>query len=373
MPGARRTTRAPPTPRGGCFQYWFEEDHLLPSGEAFRFYFCQREAVETLVYLYEVEQRRDVAELVQAYFESPDLLELEILTSTKGTRSFRRYIPEIGKQAEQELPPAGLTRYAVKMATGSGKTVVMGLVIAWSLLHRRLEAGSAAADNFLVVAPNVIVYERLREDFTSARVFHQLPIVPPEWKNQFALQVTLRGDAREPASGGNLFLTNIQQIYEDSAPQAPINPVAVLLGNAPKGNLTTATPMLERVKRLPNLMVLNDEAHHVHDEDFAWNKTLMALHDNLKARGGGGLALWLDFFRHAQEPERHLFSLDRGGLPPGPGGGRPHRQDPAHHPPDRQAGPRPLRPQRGGRCLQRMDRHRRGALAQPREGLRGGE
>ena len=44
----------------------------------------------------------------------------------------------------------------------------MSLVIAWSLLHRRLESGSTASDNFLVVAPNVIVYERLREDFESA-------------------------------------------------------------------------------------------------------------------------------------------------------------------------------------------------------------
>jgi len=288
-PGVSDTTRR-------LFQYWFEEDHLLPSGEPFRFYFCQREAVETLIYLYEVEQCRDASDLVQAYFQNPGLLELQILTSTKGTRSFRRYIPEIGKQAEQELPPAGLPRYAVKMATGSGKTVVMGLVIAWSLLHRRLEPGSAAADNFLVVAPNVIVYERLCEDFASAWVFHHLPIVPPEWKSQFALHVILRGDAREPAPAGNLFLTNIQQIYEDNGPPpGPINPVAALLGKAPKGNLTTATPMLERVKRLPNLMVLNDEAHHVHDEELVWSKTLMALHDNLKSRGGSGLAVWLDF------------------------------------------------------------------------------
>lgn len=288
-PGASDTTRR-------LLQYWFEEDHLLSTGEPFRFYFCQREAVETLVYLYEVEQQRDVAELVRTYFESSDLLELEILTSTRGARSFRRYIPEVGKQAEQELPPPGLTRYAVKMATGSGKTVVMGLVITWSLLHRRLEPESIAADNFLVVAPNVIVYERLREDFELGRVFHQLPIVPPEWKNQFELQVILRGDAREPVSAGNLFLTNIQQIYGDNgAPQVPINPIAALLGNEPKGNLTVAVPMLERVKRMPNLMVLNDEAHHVHDEDLAWNKTLMALHDNLKVKGAGGLALWVDF------------------------------------------------------------------------------
>ncbi len=64
------------------------------------------------------------------------------------------------------------------MATGSGKTVVMALLVAWSYLNRRLESGSGHADNFLIVAPNVIVYERLREDFDSARIFHGLPIVP---------------------------------------------------------------------------------------------------------------------------------------------------------------------------------------------------
>ncbi|OGG45155.1 MAG: hypothetical protein A3F84_11875 [Candidatus Handelsmanbacteria bacterium RIFCSPLOWO2_12_FULL_64_10] len=288
-PGASDTTRR-------LFQFWFGDDHLLPTGERFRYYFCQREAVETIVFLFEVERCLDAGNLVQAYFESPELLELEILTSTKGTRLFRRYVPELGKQAEQELPPAGLPRYAVKMATGSGKTVVMALMVAWSMLHRRLEAASSAADNFLIVAPNVIVYERLREDFDSSRVFHALPIIPPEWTSEFAVQVVLRGDAREPLPSGNLFLTNIQQIYEDTGGETtPINPVAALLGNAPKANLATATPMLERVKRVKNLMVLNDEAHHVHDEDLVWHKTLMALHENLKAKGAGGLTLWLDF------------------------------------------------------------------------------
>jgi hypothetical protein len=68
-----------------------------------------------------------------------------------------------------------------------------------------------------------------------------------------------------------------------------------LLGKVPKPSLDTATPMLERVKRLPNLMVLNDEAHHVHDDDLAWSQTLLALHDNLKRKGAEGLAAWLDF------------------------------------------------------------------------------
>lgn len=289
-PGASETTRR-------LFQFWFDEDHLLPGGERFHFYFCQREAVETIVYLYEVEKKFDAAELVQAYFQSPGLFGLEILTSTKGVRTFRRYIPEIGKDAEQELPLEGLTRYAVKMATGSGKTVVLALVIAWSFFHRRFEQGSGLADNFLLIAPNVIVFERLREDFDSCHIFRELPIIPSEWKADFAaFQTIVRGDSREPSVGGNLFLTNIQQVYEDTgtAP-VPINPIAALLGNAPKGNLNTAQSMLDRVKKLKNLMVLNDEAHHVHDEDLAWHKTLTALHENLKAKGERGLTIWLDF------------------------------------------------------------------------------
>jgi len=288
-PGVTDTTRR-------LLAFWFDDDHLLPDGGPFRFYFCQREAVETLIYLFEVEKIGDCADLIQRYFKSPDLLELDILTSSKGERFVRRYIPEIGKTAEQELPPAGLTRYAVKMATGSGKTLVIALVVAWSYFNGRLERSSGHAENFLIVAPNVIVYERLREDFDAAKVFHALPIIPPEWKSRFALQVVLRGDAREPGPDGNLFLTNIQQVYEDDGPPpGPINPVAALLGKEPKPNLDTATPMLQRVKRLSNLMVLNDEAHHVHDDELAWSKTLLALHANLKSKGKAGLTAWLDF------------------------------------------------------------------------------
>lgn len=288
-PGVTATSRR-------LLAFWFEDDHLLPSGQPFRFYYCQQEAMETLIFLFEVERVRDCADLISRFFKSPDLLELDILTSSKGERFIRRYIPEIGKSAEQELPPAALTRYAIKMATGSGKTLVIALVVVWSYLNRRLEAGSDCADNFLLLAPNVIVYERLREDFDSGAVFHSLPMIPPEWHSHFGLQVILRGEARDPGPDGTLFLTNIQQIYEDTGPSpGPINPVAALLGKAPKPNLDTATPMLERIKRLPNLLVMNDEAHHVHDEDLAWSKTLMALHANLKAKGTGGLVAWLDF------------------------------------------------------------------------------
>ena len=103
------------------------------------------------------------------------------------------------------LPQEGLPRFACKMATGSGKTMVMALVIVWSYFHARREPGSPLSTNFLVLAPNVIVFERLRVDFENGRVFRDLPLIPPSWK--FDLRVILRGEATEPGGAGNLFVT----------------------------------------------------------------------------------------------------------------------------------------------------------------------
>jgi type III restriction enzyme len=276
-------------------RFWFHEDHM-GDGHRFRYYFCQQEAVETVVYLAEVRNLTDAAELIGAYFEQTDLLGLQFVTASNGDRYVRRYIPEINKDADQILPPQGLPRYAVKMATGSGKTMVMALLTVWSFFHRRLEKGSRMADHFLLIAPNVIVYERLAEDFSAGKIFWRLPMIPPEWRRLFTLQCILRGDAADAAHGhGALFLTNIQQIYAQEAPPPPVNPIAAILGNAPKLNARNAVSMLDRILRLPNLMVLNDEAHHVHDDELAWNKTLLALHDALKSKYRTGLHLWLDF------------------------------------------------------------------------------
>ena len=96
-PGLTATSRR-------LLEFWFDNDHRLADGQPFRFYYCQREAVETLVLLFEVERITDCADLVSRFFKSPDLLELDILTSSKGERFIRRYIPEIGKSAGQELP-----------------------------------------------------------------------------------------------------------------------------------------------------------------------------------------------------------------------------------------------------------------------------
>lgn len=283
------------------FQYWFEEDHLL-GNLSFRYYWAQREALETLAYLVEVHQFNDFKPLADAFGDVPKHgmfdMPFNIQTTMDGQRQLRRWVPEVEKEAIVDLPPDELLRYAFKMATGSGKTVVIAMAMVWSYYNRLFgSAGLDFANNFLIVAPNVIVFERLERDFASNKIFYELPLIPPEWRGQWHLKVILRGDSATPDPSGNLFLVNIHQIYEsrDQETEAA-NPVDAILGRQPKQNLADYQPsMLERIKGVPNLMVLNDEAHHVHDDDLAWNQTLLAVDDNLRQKNGRGLFLWLDF------------------------------------------------------------------------------
>jgi len=289
-PGASDVTRR-------LFEYWFEEDHDVPGfGSPFRYYFGQREAIETLAYIVEIAGNRDVVDLVKrfAQIKHKDPVEDNIVfqTTVDGRRQIRRYVEELEAEGVQDLPPENLRRYAFKMATGSGKTWVMAMAIVWSYFHKKMVPGSDLSANFLVVAPNVIVYQRLEKDFESNRIFQELPLVPPEWR-PLRLTVILRGDSAEPAPSGNLFVTNIQQLYESrDRGWTPKNAVEALLGRTPQKDLTKQErSMLERIRGLKELVVLNDEAHHVHDPDLAWSQALLSLHRSLP----NGLSLWLDF------------------------------------------------------------------------------
>lgn len=281
------------------FEYWFEEDHEVAGfSTPFRYYFCQREAIETLVWLVEIAGQRDTQRLIQAHATifRKDLFSDNIVfqTTMDGRRQIRRWVPELNADGVQDLPPENLRRFAFKMATGSGKTWVMAMAIVWARFHKLRVPDSELSTNFLIVAPNVIVYQRLERDFAANRIFYELPLIPPEWRGAFSQKVILRGEAAEPDPSGNLFLTNIHQLYESRDEQwTPQNAIEALLGQKPVKDLAASgqRSMLERVKSLKDLIVLNDEAHHVHDEDLAWSQSLLAIHRALPQ----GLALWLDF------------------------------------------------------------------------------
>ena len=289
-PGASEVTRE-------LFRYWFEEEHEARGlNGPLRFHFGQREAIETLAWLVEVFAERDAVQLIEEHWTrlSSEVVPVppQIETTMEGRRKVRWRLARVGDQT-QDLPPERLRRYAFRMATGSGKTWVMAMAVVWAHLHRRLVPGSALSANFLIVAPNVIVYERLRKDFEGNRIFGQLPLIPPQWKAAFDQRVILRGEPTEPAESGNLFLTNVQQLYDRSRHWEPKNAVDALLGDDSRigSGQHAARSILERVASLPDLIVMNDEAHHVHDEDLTWSQSLLDLHKGLP----DGLAAWLDF------------------------------------------------------------------------------
>src|SRR5438128_272784 len=147
--------------------WWFKNDHRTARGTAFRYYDSQRDAIETLIYLYEVKKIRRCGHLLTTY--------------AKGQK--------IALPARDEFG-----RYALKMATGSGKTKVMAMAIAWQYFNAVREASDDYAATFLMIAPNVIVLERLMVDFAGGRIFQTDPVIPPEFKMFWDFDVYVRGD-----------------------------------------------------------------------------------------------------------------------------------------------------------------------------------
>lgn len=257
-PGVSETTRE-------LLTHWFLDEHQSPDGTPFRYYFAQREAVETVIYLHEVEGLRTLPGMIARFASTP--------VAAEG-RAYPRYV--------------------VKAATGSGKTKVMSLLIAWAYFHSRREANSPLTGDVLVVAPNLIVYERLRTDFEHGRIFAEDPVVPAGWS--FDLQVTLRDDPLPPTGTPVLVLTNVQALYERPAPR-PSDPVSALLGPTPPASLTAPEPVLNRLAERGRVLVVNDEAHHLHEavsrdtgEKLTVWRTLERLHEI-----SGGIAAQLDF------------------------------------------------------------------------------
>jgi type III restriction enzyme len=281
-------------------EWWFYETHFINT-EEFRFYFCQREAIETIIYLYEVKGIMDNAELAIRYMDpqayASDLFteRKKIVQTAKDERILTRVVPETGQVAQQELPPPDLTRYAVKMATGTGKTLVMALTAVWSYFHKKFENNSPLSKTFLIIAPNVIVFERLRLDFENGEIFTRYSMIPPEWRHDWQMTCIMRGEQRRSSTEGTLYLTNIHQLY-DKGEDEIINPVDKILGPKPKAETGSwQEDILERIKKHEDLLIMNDEAHHVHDTDLVWYQVILDLHEEFKNKNGRGISLNLDF------------------------------------------------------------------------------
>ena len=243
----------------------------------FQYFFAQREAVETIIFLYDVAGVQDKYDLMR--FDSSSLV-----TTGMFDETWRRFV--------------------VKMATGSGKTKVLSLILAWSFFHKLYEPESGLSRNFLIITPNIIVLDRIRKDFEGLKIFFDDPVLPDDgvggrsWHDDFQqISLHVQDDVRIIRPIGNIFLTNIHRVYAgDDTPASPDddNTMDYFLGKRPSGATTDSKVDLSMIVRdIDELMILNDEAHHIHDPRLAWFKSIDDINNRLKLKDSA-LSLQID-------------------------------------------------------------------------------
>jgi len=262
--GASATSRA-------LLQQWFETEHLTEAADGslstFNYYFAQREAVESVIWLYEVKRARDKFDLLR--FDA------------SGAVSSGMF--------DEDWP-----RYVLKMATGAGKTKVLSLLIAWSFFHKLYEPDSTLSRNFLVIAPNIIVLDRLRTDFDGLKIFFNDPILPNNgfeghnWRDDFQVTLHIQDDVRIVRKTGNFFLTNIHRVFLGDVTDPSLDDedlrdyFLVPFGPTPVGKTTDSqTDLGEIIRDVEELAVFNDEAHHIHNPKMAWFKSIQDIHHRM--------------------------------------------------------------------------------------------
>ena len=249
--GISETSRA-------LLNYWFNYEHT----KNFKYYFGQRESVESVIYLFENLQIRD----------NKDLLKLDSWGIT------------------EDFLGDNWLRFVLKQATGTGKTKVLSLLIAWSFFHKKYEASSELSNNFLLIAPNTIVLDRLKNDVCGLRIFYEDPIIPENgYQNKswnFNPKVHIQDDISHISDLGNIFLTNIQRFSNRSTSTKEYDLKNKFLGPEPlkKGQNDNKPKVKDILKELDHLIVLNDEAHHIY-ENTAWKRTIEDINNSLIQKG----------------------------------------------------------------------------------------
>jgi type III restriction enzyme len=201
-----------------------------------KLFFCQIEALETAIYLTEVANKY-------------------------GDSWIENNLRQYNADANSEL-----YRIAFKMATGSGKTVVMAMLIAWHVMNKQANPQDARfSDTFLIVTPGITIKDRLRVLLPNdpQNYYQQRDVLPPEWM--------------EALGNAKIIITNFHAFKQRETVKSGKLTKSIL--NKGKTSAFTETPdqMVRRVCRelgnKKNIIVINDEAHHCYrrrasDEDI---------------------------------------------------------------------------------------------------------
>lgn len=285
--------------------YWFGEGFC--NERARNFHEGQRQAILNIIYLHEVMGENCVMDAYQGII--PELMD-------------RADLAQLAK------PKYQMPKYAVKMATGTGKTWVMHALIIWQMLnarHEDVESGRFT-QKFLIVAPGLIVYDRLLDAFcgrkkrdeeyrdpqTNDYYMNQEVFIPERYRDEvFSFiqnNVVTKEDGigRKTTGEGLIALTNWHlfenqmeekeqdEDVDDSSMVTPAEIISDLLPIRPGKSAGNDLGMLDRramggteleyLAGLKDLMVINDEAHHIHEikrngetEEVEWQRGLNAI------------------------------------------------------------------------------------------------
>jgi type III restriction enzyme len=127
----------------------------------------------------------------------------------------------------------------------------------------------------LLIAPNIIVLDRIRADFDGLKIFFKDPVLPDNvyegrnWRDNFQITLPIQDDVNITRKTGNIFLTNIHWVYAGSDAEPSFDDDDLMdyfLGKRPAEKTTDSRVDLGNIVReIDELVVLNDEAHHIHD------------------------------------------------------------------------------------------------------------
>ena len=195
-------------------------------------FFCQVEAAETAIWLTEV---------------APAL-------GNEG----RRFLDYLAAANEQANP--GLSRLALKLATGAGKTTVMAMLIAWQTVNAVRRPGSRRfTRGFLMVTPGLTIRDRLRV------------LQPNDPDSYYQSRELVPADMLGDLDRAKIVITNYHAFMQRESLAISKGGRALLQGRGPDiATRETAGQMLQRVMPdlmgMKNILVLNDEAHHCYRE-----------------------------------------------------------------------------------------------------------
>ncbi len=270
--------------------YWSREDRER------RLFFCQIEAAETAIYLTEAAEKL-------------------------GDTNARNQIA-----AQNATHNDGLPRTAFKMATGSGKTVVMAMLIAWHTLNKQAnQQDRRFSDRFLIITPGITIRDRLRV------------LLPNDPQNFYRAMDIVTPEQLDRLQAATILITNYHAFIRREKIEAASLTKKVLAGGEDDGRFReTAPEMVRRVCRVfgnaKNIVVINDEAHHCYapapaseavegaidadertmatkdlEEASVWLSGVQAVKDKIGVRAVFDLSATPFFLKGSGYPEGTLF------------------------------------------------------------------